>query len=101
MTKIISLKIGGHRFVDLQLPFFKKEKAEIIALQEAYKSDVKELSAKLDMNYSFLPLRKRTINDEPGDNYQDWGLGTLSKYTFLSTKSFFYEEKDTDPIGIQ
>jgi len=55
MLKIISLNIEGRKHLSRVMPFFEREKPDVICLQEIYESDFEKIEKETGMKGIFEP----------------------------------------------
>ncbi len=96
--KLITLNIEGSKHLNKVIPFLKKEKADIICLQEVFKVDFKLIKKELNIDGSFFPMSNRiTANNNYGQTKGIWGICILSNLKNNINK-FYYVGKGTTPL---
>ena len=92
--KLISLNIEGIKHFDTVIPFLKKEKPDVICLQEVPKKDVEMLKQELSIKGEFFPMVYKTkmteffLNEK--DYYGQWGFMIITILLNIGIKSYYY-----------
>ena len=91
--KLISLNIEGHKHLDRVIPFFKKQKADVICLQEVFKNDLPFIEKSLQMKTVFIPLWRvrQTTDYQPGNDL--FGLAILSSLDLNQSQHQYYSHQ--------
>lgn len=84
--KIISLNIEFNKHLDLILPFFRKENADVLLLQEVLEENLEFLHKNLQMDYIFIPLCRVKFSDA----VKTLGIATFSKIRIIKSKTLHF-----------
>lgn len=84
--KVISLNIERDKHLDLLIPFFQKEKADVLLLQEVLEENLGFFQKKLGVNYVFVPLCKLNLPE----GIKPAGIATFSKTKIIKSKISHY-----------
>jgi endonuclease/exonuclease/phosphatase family metal-dependent hydrolase len=84
MFTLLSLNVYLKNYLDKVVPFVIREKADIICLQEVYKSTAIELSKKLDFHFVHLPTTHILESDR-----DSCGVAILSRHP-IKESHFWY-----------
>lgn len=89
--KIISLNIEGDKHLDDKiLPFFSKEKPDVLCLQEVFAKDIQKISQSTGLTkYSFISQAKVTKDNPHLPTNGLWGLCIFAK-NLAKTRKHFY-----------
>lgn len=89
--KIISLNIEGDKHLDDKiLPFFSKEKPDVLCLQEVFAKDIQKISQSTGLTkYSFISQAKVTKDNPHLPTNGLWGLCIFAK-NLATTRKHFY-----------
>lgn len=80
LLKIISLNIEGDNHLHRIIPFFKKENADVLCLQEVLEKDIPFIKSELNMDGLYKPLMYiRHPNPARLSVGTNWGILTLTK----------------------
>ena len=91
--KLLTLNIEGSKHLDLVIPFIKKEKPEVVCLQEVFEIDFPRIKKELEIGGQFFPT---TNKDNPKYTDQPNGYEGIAFFTNLehtSIKSHCYSGK--------
>ncbi len=91
--KLISLNIEGDKHLSLSLPFFEREKPDVLCLQEVFDKDAEIIAHTLGMKHAFAPmtLRVTTLPEREGMLLPN-GVAILSNSPLLGIKTNYYHE---------
>lgn len=97
--KIISINIEGSKHLTEIEDFLITEQPDIVCLQELFEIDLPRIREKTGWAGSFSPMTDvRRNNLYKIDTNGLWGLGILSKWSFLPVQNYFYRgEEDFVP----
>src|SRR5690349_16591735 len=90
--KLISLNTEAGKHIDIQKSFLKSEKADIICLQEIFKSDFLLIKKYLSMYGLFTPTWIRTVKGMKTP--QPMGIALLSKFPIKKSCVLKYGEDE-------
>jgi endonuclease/exonuclease/phosphatase family metal-dependent hydrolase len=88
--KLVSINIETNKHYDLILPFLKREKPDVVCLQELLEEDVPLFKQKLDMNVVSQIYHYQRGTKRPELAGKKQVLGIFSK-NIISSESYFYE----------
>lgn len=91
MLKLISLNIERSKHLDRILPFFQKERPDVLCLQEVFEADLDRIVA--ETGPVSVVWEKTTQHEEPRNNQKEIGfsgLAILSRHSFLEARSAYY-----------
>jgi len=92
--KLISLNIEKRSHFDRIIPFLKKERPDIVCLQELCEPDIELFKKELGMEGVFAPMAQCAVPEEYSEPLL-WGLGLLSKHPLQNvTRSYYYGAPD-------
>jgi len=83
--KLISLNIEGNFHLDKVLPFFQKQKPDVVCLQEVFKENLPLFEQKFGLQSHFYPMAD--VNKPHPLNFPQLGQIGLAILTFLPTSS--------------
>lgn len=96
--KIITLNIEGRRHLERVIPFLKKEKPDVICLQEVFKKDVNLFKKKLNIKGKFFPMSDRSKENKHYNQFFGiWGVCILTNLKNTGFKNFYYVGKGNIP----
>jgi exonuclease III len=96
--KIITLNIEGRKHLDKVIPFLKKEKPDVICLQEVFKKDLNLFKKELNIKGKFFPMSDRSkINKHYNQFFGVWGIIILTNLKNTGFKKFYYVGKGNTP----
>lgn len=88
--RLISLNLEGHKHFEAQLDFFKRERPDILCLQEAFEPDVECFSHELGMKFLFASMCTKKYTDlESGDPAQ-MGVAIFSTEKISASRENYY-----------
>ena len=89
--KIISLNIEGNKHLDDKiLPFFAKEKADVLCLQEVFAKDIQKICQSTGLDkYSFVSQAKVTKDNPHLPTNGLWGLCVFAKNLSKTHKHYY------------
>jgi endonuclease/exonuclease/phosphatase family metal-dependent hydrolase len=94
--KIVSLNIEKDKHLDKIITFLKKQKPDVILLQEVFSKDLSQLERNLKMRSTFAGMK---ILQQDGASYP-FGLATFSSLPMVSSL-FYYNGSDKNlPISL-
>ena len=97
MIKLISLNIEGDNHLDKAVNFLKREKADVVCLQEVFQRDVPLLEQSLEMYGEYAPsMLVREENDSRLSPRGSWGLLFLSRDRPVEINRYYYVGSEDD-----
>jgi len=88
--KLITLNIEGPRHLDRVLPFVKKEKPDVLCLQEVFRSNMSDFES-IGYSGTFLPMSKKYVKKTE----DEMGIAICTQIPASTQKSFYYLSSDT------
>src|SRR3989344_5193532 len=98
--KLITLNIEGGRHLGMVLPFLQQEKADIICLQEVFKSDVPTIQKEVKMEGRFYPTAKvvKPVKECSLELRGVWGIALFTNLPHSTIQGEYYVGKGLIPI---
>ena len=91
MIKLVSLNLERSKHLDRNIPFFQKERPDILCLQEVFEADIDHICAETGLSH--MIWQKATQHEELRNGQKEIGYSgsaILSRYPFLETGSSYY-----------
>ncbi len=86
--KLVSLNIEGHKHIKHIASFMRRERPDVVCLQEVFESDFKRLKRQLHMQGKFVTMTLRPL---PNDKERlKLGLGILTRLPFREIGREYY-----------
>jgi len=89
--KLISLNIEGSKHLDRVIPFLKKEKADVVCLQEVFLKDFEKIKNEISMKGKFFPMTNKNnskYTDQP-NGYEGIAFLTNLRHSHINKKCYF------------
>lgn len=89
--KLISINIEGDKHLNRVVPFLKKERPDVVCLQELYAVDVPLFEKELGMTSSFVPLVRMEAENKYGFSLKGlFGIGMFTALDHHPPMASFY-----------
>jgi endonuclease/exonuclease/phosphatase family metal-dependent hydrolase len=92
--KLVSLNIEKDRHFDRILPFLKKERPDVILLQEVFSKDIPRFEETLQMNSAFAIMKILQVEG----NQCPLGVATFSPLSLTAQSAYYRGTPETLPI---
>ncbi len=96
--KLISLNIELDRHLDLVEKFLRKERPDVVCLQEVIESDFPKLVVELDMAGVFAAMGRYGVETEKGNRVL--GVGLISKLPMKDIRSVYYHGEEVSARNV-